>query len=706
MGSRENKATAASRKRLVAQAALAATLWLCAATAMAQSATGATRSVTSSPAAGSQIVPHLSDTQVASGGQFTLTFDIAPANPGNLTVTEPDYPQALQKVGGPLIRPAIAGANPGAFRNQDAVEVQIDFTALRPGRYVIGQFKCQSGYTTFVTEPVIVAVTDPGTGTVPPEAQWIVSTGTPYLGQTVYLQLALTDLLEPLFPDQISTTPPASGVFEEVRGLGKIRTAEYGSTVLYQVPVATYYLTPTTNGAVTIPAATVTVKGVKVRAPEAFINVQTLPNRVQGSGAVGTFNFSAAVANPEIIEGDSFELTLRVEGTGNLSYLHFPDIIAPDLVITSTTERNTYVPTENGYTGYREVAYQLSPRGAGTASVTVPEFSWIDPSSGTVHGTGPRSFVLKTDPAPITAEPQNAPAGDKSPAFALLSVTQMQQTENTDAFEQPVNYLWLLPGILVLGVVLILRRQGRGSGGAPFVAGLLLFIAAGASTPFPSTSLQEGIDAFQAGNTQLAISKFRTALVSRPHNAGILYNQALCYFQDHRFGEAIYYLDSAIRYRPTDSQMREALGWMESRIGLTRQIEPPWSVAPDLMLIITAILFNATCVLIAVSGRGRGGRYAISLAFAVILVLTSAAGLIYTISVQQTEIGVVGSSSGNLLKIPRADATSWLELQPGTTVRVLLDSNGFYLVRTGYGVEGWLPANDLLYHSLPIGSKS
>ncbi|HUX51185.1 MAG TPA: BatD family protein [Spirochaetia bacterium] len=706
MGSWENKATTACRKRLVAPTALVAALWLCAATAAAQTATGGVPSATSTPATTPQIVPHLSDTQVASGGQFTLTFDIAPANPGNLTVVEPDYPQALQKDGGPLIRPAIAGANPEAFRNQDAVEVQIDFTALRPGRYVIGQFRCQSGYTSFVTQPVMVAVTDPATGTVPPEARWIVSTATPYLGQTVYLQLALTDLVEPIFPDQISTTPPASGVFEEVRGLGKIRTAEYGSTVLYQVPVATYYLTPTTNGAVTIPAATVTVKGVKVRAPEASINVQTLPSRVQGSGAVGTFSFSATVANPEITEGDSFDLTLRVEGTGNLSYLHFPDIIAPDLVITSTTERNTYVPTENGYTGYREVAYQLSPRGAGTASVTIPEFSWIDPTTGSVHAANLRSFVLKTDPAPITAEPQSAAAGDKSPVFALLSVAQMRQTENTNAFERPVNYLWLLPGILVLAVVLFLRRQGKGVGGAPFVAGLLLLIAAASSTPFPSASLQAGIDAFQAGNTQRAINEFHAALSSRPHNAGILYNQALCYFQDRRYGEAIYYIDSAIRYRPTDSLMREALGWMETRIGLTRQIEPPWSVAPDLMLIITAILFNATCVLVAISGRGRGGRYAISLAFAVILVLTSAAGLVYTIDVQQTEIGVVGSSSGNLLKIPRADATSWLELQPGTTVRVLLDSNGFYLVRTGYGVEGWLPADDVLYHSLPIGSKS
>jgi hypothetical protein len=177
----------------------------------------------------------------------------------------------------------------------------------------------------------------------------------------------------------------------------------------------------------------------------------------------------------------------------------------------------------------------------------------------------------------------------------------------------------------------------------------------------------------------------------------------LCYFQAHRYGEAIYYLNNAIRFDPTNRVMRQTLAWMEQRLSLTRQIEPPWSVNPDLMLIIVAILFNLTCVLLAISGAGKGGRYVIVLVFAVLLTLAAGGGLVYSISTQNDEIGVVGRDAGNLLKIPRPDATSWLELPRGTTVRILLDSNNFYLVRTGYGVEGWLPAEDVLYQVLPVG---
>jgi len=92
--------------------------------------------------------------------------------------------------------------------------------------------------------------------------------------------------------------------------------------------------------------------------------------------------------------------------------------------------------------------------------------------------------------------------------------------------------------------------------------------------------------------------------------------------------------------------------------------------------------------------------------FAVLATLTSAGGLVYAANAQKNELGVIGRGAGNLLKIPRPDASRWIELPAGTTVRVLLDSNGFYLIRTGYGVEGWIPSDDLLYNVLPAEPAS
>ncbi|HUX12784.1 MAG TPA: tetratricopeptide repeat protein [Spirochaetia bacterium] len=657
-----------------------------------------------------QIALNVSQPTVPAGGQFTVSFVVQAATVDTLTVDEPEYPGAIQKTGGPLLRPAVAGEQSYSARSESSVEVQFSFSALRPGRFIIGPFTCRVLGTggparTLSTDQAVVAVTDPShANSVPPAVQWVVSTRHPYIGQTVFLQLTLANIPEPLLPERVSAPAPAGGVFEEVRGLGRIKSDRYGSTELFRLPIATYFFTPTAAGSVTLPAASVTVNGMTVSSSTVDMQVDPLPAGIESSGAVGAFSFGASVADPEITEGDSFDITLRVEGTGNLSYFKFPEVVVPGMVVTSTSERNRYVPTELGYTGYREVMYQLSPRTPGVMTVHVPIFRWLDPTTGRTHEAGPESFTLTTDPAAISAAPGETASTDG--VFSLLSAEQVRAMEPLDAYRDALNYLAFLPGILILVAAFFLRRRRDRRSVLPIVGSVVLFIAATAAVPFPEAEIQKGLAAFKAGQVDEAVQLFETALQLRPDSPGILYDLGLCDFQAGRHAEAVYAVVSAIRFRPGDGLLRRSLVWMESRLSLTRQIEPARSLGPDLMLIITAILFNLTCVLIAVSGKDHGGRFVIAVVFAVLLSFASAGGLIYSIQTQRTELGVVGRNAGSLLKIPRPDASRWIELPAGTTVRVLLDSNGFYLIRTGYGVEGWIHSDDLLYHVLPAGPRS
>lgn len=710
MGSGRTTDAAACRERLLALrpgflSTVVAGLFLCAASALAQIPVSASRA------------------EVPAGGQFTLTFTVSQASADAVTVEEPAYPDGIQKTGGPLIRPSVAG--PGLYRSQQPgqgqvagkgpVEIQLAYAALRPGRYILGPFTCRILTTdgparAETTEPVVIAVTDPARGnTVPPDVRWIVSDTGPHVGQTIFLQLALADVPQPLLPEKIAAAAPPGGVFEEVHGLGRITSNRYGSTELFQVPIATYFFTPTTAGAVSVPAASVTVNGSTVMSKPVEINVSPLPAAVQSSGAVGSYTFTASVANPEITEGDSFDVTLRVDGTGNLSYFKFPELSLPDMVVTSSTERSRYVPTELGYTGYREALYQLTPRAPGVTQLRVPAFSWLDPATGNTRAAAAQTFKLTTDPAAISAaQPGQGATAGGSPAehgsvFSLLTVAQIHAMEPLEAYRDLLNYLWLLPGILVLAAAYLLRRRKGVRTILPFLGSAVFFIAAASAVPFPDAAIKQGIAAFQANKVDQAISDFTTALQARPHSPGVLYNLSLTNYQAGRHAEAIYALTNAVRFRPENGLLRKTLDWMETRLSLTRQIDPARSVNPDLMLIITAILFNLTCVLVAVSGNGKGGKYVIVLVFAVLLTLSSAGGLVYAARTQHQELGVIGRGTGNLLKIPRPDASRWIELPAGTTVDVLLDSNGFYLIRTGYGVEGWIPSNDLLYDVLPAG---
>ena len=59
-------------------------------------------------------------------------------------------------------------------------------------------------------------------------------------------------------------------------------------------------------------------------------------------------------------------------------------------------------------------------------------------------------------------------------------------------------------------------------------------------------------------------------------------------------------------------------------------------------------------------------------------------------------IAVVRTGAESLRKIPEPLATDWIRLPAGTSLRVLAEEGENRLVRTGYGLEGWLPSSSLL----------
>jgi hypothetical protein len=57
---------------------------------------------------------------------------------------------------------------------------------------------------------------------------------------------------------------------------------------------------------------------------------------------------------------------------------------------------------------------------------------------------------------------------------------------------------------------------------------------------------------------------------------------------------------------------------------------------------------------------------------------------------------VVRREGASLKQVPVAEAKQWLTLPAGTAVRPLEDYGGYRLVRTGFGVEGWIGEHLLL----------
>jgi hypothetical protein len=74
-------------------------------------------------------------------------------------------------------------------------------------------------------------------------------------------------------------------------------------------------------------------------------------------------------------------------------------------------------------------------------------------------------------------------------------------------------------------------------------------------------------------------------------------------------------------------------------------------------------------------------------------------GLFWTLGKQDADIGIVSGTEAQLKKIPEYEAEDWIALEEGTAVSVLVDGDTFFLIRTSYGIEGWIAQNNLLRFS-------
>ncbi len=83
-----------------------------------------------------------------------------------------------------------------------------------------------------------------------------------------------------------------------------------------------------------------------------------------------------------------------------------------------------------------------------------------------------------------------------------------------------------------------------------------------------------------------------------------------------------------------------------------------------------------------------------------ILLFLAAAGSLGTFLYSLVETGkpfaVVSQERASLKRIPLDEAQVWIQLKEGTSLLVEGSAQGFVLVKTGLGLEGWIKADSLL----------
>ncbi len=132
----------------------------------------------------------------------------------------------------------------------------------------------------------------------------------------------------------------------------------------------------------------------EITAPPITIDVESLPAGAPASftGAVGDFTISQIAPKVDQVANSASTLTLRVEGTGNLSFVQAPKVNFPDSFETYNVKTTESINlTMNGGSGYKQFEYPFIPRSQGEYTIPEVEFSYFDPSS--------KSYVVRKSPA-------------------------------------------------------------------------------------------------------------------------------------------------------------------------------------------------------------------------------------------------------------------------------------------------------------------
>jgi hypothetical protein len=179
------------------------------------------------------------------------------------------------------------------------------------------------------------------------------------------------------------------------------------------------------------------------------------------AGAVGVWKASARVDTARDRAGDPLVLTLRVEGTGNVTLLSRPHIDIPWANVVAANERVRLDSTPSAMRGSKEFDWLVTPRASGSQRVPAFRFSYFNPFSKRYESSATEPFTVQVAQGSVVAADSAAepPAPAPEKPFPL-------RTEMGDEAPLPLGDLAVVRGILLLAPLMacaawIVRKPRR-----------------------------------------------------------------------------------------------------------------------------------------------------------------------------------------------------------------------------------------------------
>ena len=621
----------------------------------------------------------ISNNPVGVKDRIYLNIYVNTPKPEDVGVEAPPLPKEIRITSGPKISRVADG---GVFITRISYQLRGEQT----GRYILKPFIVSVEQETLETDTRVleVGLYQNRALVMPLEIEWEVPEEKIFVGQSVPVSLWLRNQLEIPLVDFQGVSNPKGAFFEEIDGYGEIEIVPAGSQFLYTIPISTYIFTPSQHGRLFLPAAEIEALGQQGASAVVRIDVQPLPQEVRDSGAVGDFSYRSWLDHSAYEFGTVGKLYVLVQGVGNLNFFKMPEPDLGDLVQTEVKETSEIVPVDRGYKGWRRTEFSFLSDTAGSYSVSVPNLVYFNPQTEEILTQNGSTFRIVYTQAEETVE-----VLETDFPFSIPSAVDIVDSRQWGAYKAPLNYFWLLPAPLAFLILLLLKRTK-----VLFVAMVCVFISAGGTEEEPCPDLVAAVAAYQAEDYPGAHAGFLRCNMHDNH--ALMYALALTEFKLGNNDDAMFFSRMSVSMDPMSREYRRFFSWLNTHMELGEPVAPAAKVHPDLFLIAMIVFFSAGFVAASLYLMRKKGGYIVICILGLILSLSSCAGLVYT-SVQNSKTSaMIYGEPAKMRKIPSMTASEWMELPPGYSLRVLNNTEDFYLVRTAYGLTGWIEANTLV----------
>ena len=139
----------------------------------------------------------------------------------------------------------------------------------------------------------------------------------------------------------------------------------------------------------------------KLQTGKVTVNVKPLPAGAPASftGAVGQFTMESTTPPSELAANSAATYTVKISGTGNLSFVQAPKLTLPASFEQYTVKTTESIRTsQSGSTGYRQFEYPFIARAEGSYDIQPVEFSYFDPATMSYRTLESRGVTVDVAP--------------------------------------------------------------------------------------------------------------------------------------------------------------------------------------------------------------------------------------------------------------------------------------------------------------------